>query len=124
MGGGISGLLKSEQWSGNAGLDTQFLRNVTVSPRNATVSVAQNNPSKAADSQRSDLTSELPPAIQPRHPHTNLVDIALHRLRFFVSSLTGKGNSQVSSDLVCLIDRSFSQAGILSRMVAAVKLFK
>ncbi len=34
-----------------------------VDPRSATVSVAQNNPSKAANSQRSDLTSGLPPAI-------------------------------------------------------------
>ncbi|PQJ29412.1 hypothetical protein [Rubritalea profundi] len=51
-----------------------------VSPRNATVSVAQNTPSEAADSQRSDLTSELPPAILARHPHTNLADILLRAM--------------------------------------------
>ncbi|MFT5883061.1 MAG: hypothetical protein ACI9FG_001571 [Crocinitomicaceae bacterium] len=37
-----------------------------VFPRNATVSVAQKKSSEAADSQRSDLTSELPPAIPTR----------------------------------------------------------
>ncbi|WP_129589611.1 hypothetical protein [Rubritalea profundi] len=41
------------------GLDTHYVHNVTLFPRNATVPVAQNNSSEAADSRRSDLTSEL-----------------------------------------------------------------
>ena len=51
------------------------IEGLEVTPRNATVSVAQNNPSEAADSQRSVLTSKLPQAIQARHPHTALADI-------------------------------------------------
>lgn len=57
------------------------LRNVTDSAGSATVPVAQNIPSEAADPQRSDLTGELPRDIQSRHPHTNQADIALHRPR-------------------------------------------
>ncbi len=57
-----------------AGLDTQYWRNVTVTARSATVSVAQNNPSEAADPKRSDLIIELPRAIQSRHPPTNLAE--------------------------------------------------
>jgi hypothetical protein len=56
----------------------------SAAPRSATVSVAQNNSSEAADSQCSDFTSELPRAIQNRHPHTNLADIAHHRTQLFL----------------------------------------
>ncbi|PQJ28178.1 hypothetical protein [Rubritalea profundi] len=46
------------------------IEDLEVTPRNATVSVAQNNSSEAADSQRSDLTSELRVAFSPGQPST------------------------------------------------------
>ncbi|PQJ27732.1 hypothetical protein [Rubritalea profundi] len=62
----------------------------TVTPRNATVSGAQNNSSEAADSQRSDLTRELRVPFSPVSP-PHQADIADHRPRLFSRFLTGKG---------------------------------
>ena len=93
------------------------IEGLEVTPRNATVSVAQNNSSEAADSQHSDLTSELRVAFSPVSPPPQ-ADISHHRPRLFSRFLTGKGILEDSAHLVCLMNHHTEcPAGYLKMLV-------